>query len=200
MLQKKGKRVLVATISVVAIVVFAIGTFIVIRAVNTNNDPYIEQTNTSQDKTDQSTSTPDEANAQDESETNAIDETTTQSSLDPATVGAIDVSTMTITVSYVKGIGAFEFAVLRAQNGTRYVEFRSSELIGTKCTNDMGTFISIIASPTEDEKATLTKTTSVDGTEYGLSLSDATCTSDSTKLQKYQQSFSDAFSLLEKME
>ena len=106
---------------------------------------------------------------------------------------------MSITVSYVKGVGGFEFEVHRTPSGTQYVDFKSSDLVGTKCTDDEGIFATILESPGSDEQATLTKTIKLDGTTYGLSLAATTCTSDTTKLSAYQQSFNDAFSLLKKM-
>jgi hypothetical protein len=105
---------------------------------------------------------------------------------------------MQITVSYVKVNAGFEYYVMRTASGTQYVEFSSPELVGTKCTDDKGVFASIIESPSTNESTTLSKTTTVDDTKYGLSLADATCTKDPELLKQFQSSFSDAFSLLKR--
>lgn len=118
--------------------------------------------------------------------------------LDPATVGTIDIQPLSLTVSYVKGIEGFEYTVKRSSGGTQYVEFMSPQLVGTKCTDDTGTFASIIESPDTNEASTITATQTVDGTKYGLSLSDTTCTGNEELLKQYQASFRDAFSLLKK--
>lgn len=192
-----SKRTLVTTLSVLAVLLLVIGAIALFR-LSAKQDPYVSPADTQSKDSSQTTETPDETSSTDGTGANNA-QSDYQATIDPATVATVDIVPMTITVSYVKGIGAFEYEILRAQNGTRYVEFRSPSLVGTKCTNDMGTFASIIANPTDTESSTLSKTTTVDGTKYGLSLADATCTSDSAALQKYQQSFSDAFTLLKKL-
>lgn len=126
------------------------------------------------------------------------DSTQSTTTLDPSTVGTVDIQPLSLTVSYVKGIGGFEYAVKRLSGGTQYVEFTSPELIGTKCTDDTGTFASIIHNPDTNDATTITATQTVDGTQYGLSLSDDTCTGNVELLKQYQTSFRDAFSLLKK--
>lgn len=189
-----GKRTLVTTLSVLAVLLLVIGAIALFR-LNAKHDPYVETPAPSD--TSETTKTSDDASSSD-STSSTTTQTDTQSTIDPTTVSTIDVPQMEITVSYVKGVGAFEYAVKRAQNGTRYVEFSSASLVSGKCTNDNGIFASILANPTDAESATLSKTTDVDGMKYGLSLADATCTNDAAALQKYQQSFSDGFSLLKK--
>lgn len=205
MAHKKGKRTLITALSILAVLLIVIGVVALVKAHNAKKDPYVQQaTNSSTNSStpnntstnnNSSTATPDDSDA---NSTHTANNASNQTTPDPSTVNSITIAPMSIVVSYVKGVGAFEYQVLRATNGTQYVEFRSADLVGTKCTNDEGTFASILANPTDDEKATLSKTTTVDGTVYGLSLADTTCTSDTAKLQKYQQSFSDAFSLLKK--
>lgn len=203
MVQKKGRRTLVTTLSILAVLLVAIGTVALIRVLSPGKqDPYVQpetsNTSDSSNSSDGTAANPDEGDTPVSSD--GAGQSGQEPALDPATVATIDIVPMTITVSYVKGIGGFEYEVLRANNGTRYVEFRSSRLVGTKCTNDAGTFASILANPTESERTTLAKTTTVDGVVYGLSLADTTCTSDAEKLQAYQKSFSDAFSLLKKID
>lgn len=201
MVQKKGKRTLITALAVLLVLLVAIGTIAFIRVLGVGkDDPYLKTDTSSVDAPDDTTNqetkpdTEDGANSDTES-----DESSDEPKLDPSTVGTVDISPMEITVSYVKGVGGFEYQVLRTSNGTRYVEFRSSELAGTKCTNDEGKFASILADPNDTEGATISKTTTIDGTKYGLSLEGAACTSDEDKLESYQKSFSDAFSLLKKM-
>lgn len=202
MVRKKDKRKLIIIASVVGVLLIAIGTVAVIRAFDPERaDPYVVR-----DDSSQTSSTSDEkptAPAPNDENSNASknggaesESTESEPAIDPATVNTIDIAPMEITVSYVKGIGGFEYEVLRTPNGSQYVEFRSAELIGTKCTNDQGAFASILADPSAGENSTITKTTALNNTKYGLSLSAATCTSDAAELQKYQQSFSDAFGLL----
>lgn len=206
MAQKKGKRTLITTLSVLFVLLIAIGTIALVKALNSDNpDPYIQDTSStsdSEESTNQDEATDEKTNTEqnEDQKTNQPDDEDSAVELDPATVGTIDIPPMDITVSYVKGVGGFEYEVLRANNGTRYVEFRNESLVGTKCTNDMGTFASIIANPTESERLTLAKTQKVGDMTYGLSLADGTCTSDKSLLQEYQSSFSDAFSLLKQME
>lgn len=202
MVRNKGKRTIITAVAVLTGLLLVIGViaFMQMRG-NSEPDPYaLQNTNDTpsvetDDNKAQDAANQDIAKPESTTETYAAEE---EAALDPATVGAIAIPPMSITVSYVKGVGGFEYEVLRTTNGTRYVEFRSGELAGTKCTNDTGAFASILAEPASNEATTLTKTTVVDGTTYGLALEGTTCTGDVEKLKSYQQSFSDAFSLLKK--
>ncbi len=201
MVQNKRKRTVITAVAILAVLLVAIGTVALIKGLSQDDkvDPYVTQ-QTSSDSADTSNDEPSK-DATNESPTQPSTNApaTDSPSLDPATVATVDIVPMTLTVSYVKGIGGFEYEVLRTANGTRYVAFSSPELVGTKCTNDKGVFASILTAPTNDESSTLAKTTTVDGTKYGLSLEPETCTTNTEKLKSYQQSFSDAFSLLKKM-
>lgn len=201
MAQKKGRRTLYTALIVLAILLAVIGVIALVKAMTGTNksDPY-KQTTTQESSNNPSPSKP-STSTDDGDKNNATNNqpSSNAANLDPSTVATIDISPMSITVSYVKGAGAFEYEVLRTPNGTQYVEFRSSDLVGTKCTNDQGAFASILASPTDDEVSTLSQKTVVDGTTYGLSLPNSTCTSNPDLLAKYQKSFSDAFTLLKKM-
>lgn len=161
-------------------------------------DPYITNSPSNQN----SGSTTNDSASNNSPTTNTSDTSkqpdTPDSTVDPQKVATIDITQLGITVSYVKGVGGFQYQVLRTPNGTQYVEFSSTDLVGTKCTDDNGAFASILVNPGNTESSTLTKTVKVDGDTYGLSLADGTCTSNSDKLKAYQQSFSDAFSLLKK--
>ena len=201
MAQKKGRKKLYTALIVLAVLLAVIGVIALVKAMSGNgkDDPY-KQTTTQESSNNPSPSKP--STSTDDGDKNSAtnnNQSSSATNLDPSTVATIDVPPMNITASYVKGIGAFEYEVLRTPNGTQYVEFRSTDLVGTKCTNDQGAFASILASPTDDEASTLSQKTVVSGTTYGLSLPNSTCTSNPDLLAKYQKSFSDAFTLLKKM-
>ena len=104
-------------------------------------------------------------------------EETTEPEVDPATLGTIDIEPAGLTVSYVKGVGGFQYEVKRASQGRKYLELSNESLIGTKCSNDTGVFVSIVESPNDSEKGSVAKTVVVEGTTYGLSVASPTCTS-----------------------
>lgn len=198
MVQIKGnKRTYIVVGSILALLIVVIGIVAIVNGLNSGKqDPYkqVETTNTPATN-NPSTTAPTTPTKPDTSNTDKDSEST----LDPATVSTVAIQPMELTVSYVKGTPGFEFFVMRTAAGTQYVEFSSPDLAGTKCTNDKGVFASIIEAPSDNESTTLSKTTTVEGTKYGLSLADATCTSDTELLKQFQSSFSDAFSLLKKL-
>lgn len=204
MVRKKGKQTLIIAIVAGAVLLVAIGTVALMQALKSDeSDPYAQTSSSDSGtvKTEEEAVQNSDNNTSDEpAPSTDTEETSNQPALDPATVGTLDIPSAGITVSYVKGAGGFEYEVSRTQNGTRYVELRSAELIGTKCTNDVGAFASILLSPSSNEATTLSKTTVVEGTTYGLSLEATTCTSNEEKLKSFQQSFSDAFGLLKKLD
>lgn len=196
-LKKQSKKLLLSIAVVVLALVVTVALLVAFKP--SEDDPFREDAKTSQTDKDTSgtstepeeKSTPDETPAQESGEEVPV--------LDPETVGSLDIEPIGLTISYVKGIGGFEYEVLRTPSGTRYVEFRSSDLVGTKCTNDKGAFASVLVSPQGSESATLSKKKTIEATEYGLSLVAANCTSNSDRLSEYQKSFSDAFHLLKEM-
>ena len=196
MVQKKGRRKLFTALAVLGTLLLIV-TVIVVAKVMSNNDSSVPTQTTTQD----TAAVNDDANngKTDEPATVKPETPAEQLAIDPDKVASVAIEPMSITVSYMKGVGGFDYEVLRTGSGTKYVEFSSTKLAGTKCTNDEGQFASIIEKPSKDEATTLAKTTMVDGTEYGLSLADSTCTSDSALLKQYQDAFSSAFSLLKKM-
>ncbi|MGV9001690.1 MAG: hypothetical protein ACOH18_01905 [Candidatus Saccharimonadaceae bacterium] len=199
-----GKRTIITALTVLVVLLLVIGVIALVRGFgHDKTDPY-DTSKTPSSKTDTTDNSANDDSSQKADPTNpdantSTDTSNNQAAPDPATVTTVDIAPMSITVSYIKGVGGFDYQVLRTSNGTRYVEFSSSELVGTKCTNDIGVFASILADPETNESTTLAKTTTMDGTKYGLSLEPSTCTSNAEKLQAYQKSFSDAFSLLKKM-
>ncbi len=193
MVQKKGKRAVLTSVVILGVLLAVIGGIALVRALGPHSsDPYIQNdsTESTDEQSSDSGSVPAVPNEEEGDET--------APAIDPASVSTIDITPMTITVSYTKGVGSFEYEVLRRPNGTRYVEFSSPSLVGTKCTDDKGTFASILESPSAEEVATLAKTTTVDGQQYGLSLASGACTSDEAALKKFQAAFSDPFSLLKR--
>ncbi len=200
MLQMTGKRKLVTTIVVIVALILVVVTIAIANSIANKNDPYLqskteETSDTTKDAAEESTDTTDSENS------SSIAETTSEpkSTIDPETLTTVNIEPMSLTVSYVKGVGGFEYSVMRRPNGTQYVEFYSSELAGTKCTGDQGAFASILEAPSSDEASTLSKKTTIGTTTYGLSLSATSCTGNPDLLAQYQKSFSDAFTLLKKM-
>ena len=194
MVQKKGRRKLFTVLAVIGAILLIIGIVAVVRALS-SNEPTTSTETTKKD----TPAVSDEAKSTDKPDTETPEKTPPEAAVDPARVTTVNIDPMAITVSYIKGIGGFDFEVKRTPNGTKFVTFSSTKLVGTKCTNDTGEFASIIDSPGANETATLAKTTVVDGMTYGLSLADETCTPDTALLKQYQDSFSQAFTLLKKM-
>lgn len=205
MVKKRGnKRIYIIAGSILGALVVVFGIVGLVNSLSSGKaDPY-KQTSGTQITNENDASSDGDAQPEDTKPADSSNDTkpaddTNSSTLDPTTVSTINIDPMNITVSYVKGIGGFEYAVKRTASGTQYVEFSSPELVGTKCTNDTGAFASILANPGSSENATIAKSTTVDGTKYGLSLSAANCTRDEALLKQYQASFSDAFDLLKKI-
>lgn len=202
MVRQNGRKKLIIAGAILGVLLVAIGTVAAIKALNpSNNDPYVKQTASgsvpSEDNASGDASTSDASESSGTS--NSTQKPTETPAVDPATVTTIDVAPMSLSVSYVKGVGAFEYQVLRTPSGTQYVEFKSAELVGTKCTDDEGAFASIIQNPSSSEtNSTVSQTVDLDATKYGLALSGTNCTSNVELLGQYQQSFSKAFSLLKK--
>ena len=202
MVQQNAKRRKLIIIGAIVAVLLIIGIVVAVNALGSGKkDPYkqVETTNTPDNSADKPTNT-DTTPAPDTDEPKDENDTSTTTTLDPATVSTVTIEPMKLIVSYVKSGSGFEYYVLRTASGTQYVEFSSPELVGTKCTDDKGVFASIVESPSAAEKPTMTKTVKVDGTEYGLSLSGDNCTKDPELLKQFQSSFSDAFSLLKRVD
>lgn len=118
--------------------------------------------------------------------------------IDPATLSVVAVEPLGISVSYIKGVPPFSFSVNQTDVGTQYAEFSSDQLIGTKCTDDDGTFVSIVKNPTsQEDQTTLSLIKKIGSDTYGLSLPSATCTPDTSLFTQYQAAFKDAFGLLQ---
>lgn len=134
-------------------------------------------------------------------ETDAANESTSPTqapvtTVDPETLTSVDIEPLGITVFYSKGTPGFEFEVLKTADQTQYVEFTSSDLVGTKCTDDKGAFASIIKNPSTSETQTTAQTVKVGDDTYGLSLASAGCTGNVDLLNHYQDGFKAGFSNL----
>lgn len=204
MARRRTPKVPTIAIIAVAAIVIIVGAIIALKALGGSGSvdaPITQQPDTSNDQGSSTSTTPPANATQQEVPDEAATDQPDTPAVDPATVATIDIEPMGLAVPYVRGLpGGFEFSVQRTPSGTRYVEFSNSALIGTKCTNDIGVFASIIQSPSRDDASVIGQRVTVDGTEYGLSLAEDTCTSDEVLLAKYQQSFNDAFPLLKKID
>jgi cytoskeletal protein RodZ len=189
MARTQGKKRLIAAIVVLGIVLLIVGVIVVAK--NVSQKPATKTTDTSKTSADitKDASTT-ETDTTDPSTTN----TTASPSVDPATLTSIDVQPLGIAVSYTKGVGAFNFEVKKTADQTQYVEFSSTDLAGTKCTDDNGLFASIIKNPSSSEvQATITQTVKVGNDTYGLSLAGKGCTSNPDLLDQYQTAFTNGF-------
>ena len=117
--------------------------------------------------------------------------------VDPSTLNSVDVAPLGVVVFYTKGVHGFDFEVKKTDSKTQYVEFSASELIGTICTDDNGSFASIVKNPTSaEDQTTITATTKLGDDSYGLSLSGKNCTANQQLLTQYQTAFMNGFSSL----
>lgn len=190
MAKGQGKKGIIVTIIVLGLALLTVGTIVLLQNINSQPEADLPTT-TAPTKNETPTDTAPPETPNDESVAPAVD---------PSTLTSIDIEPLMIRVFYTKGIGGFEFAVKRTTDGTRYVEFSSQELMGTKCTDDTGVFASIIESPASPEdKTTISQTVVVDGVTYGLSLAGKNCTADLVLFDKYQTGFTNGFSALELM-
>ncbi len=190
----RNKRTLIWIIAASVAVVVLIASLVAYAAFQSSEsekDPFAQTEQTTKNEpTDEA-----EAPAEGNDEIPAVSEEP-ETTIDPETVSTVDVDPLSITVSYVKGIPGFAYAVNRTQSSTEYVDFNSTELVGTKCTNDEGVFATIIKNPDTADTATIAVKKTLDGDVYGLSLPEATCTGDAALFEEYQTSFEDAFGLL----
>lgn len=190
MVGAQGKKGLITTIVVLSLTLLVVGGIVIWQNLN-RTTPVTDTSTETTAPTEQETP----AETAPESEPEAVAPT-----VDPSTLTSIDIEPLAITVFYTKGTGGFDFAVLRTSDGTRYVEFSNTELVGTKCSNDSGVFATIIKSPASpDDKSIIAETVEVDGVTYGLSLATDTCTANPDLLKTYQSGFRNGFSQLKAM-
>lgn len=194
-MRKRNSKGLRAAVIVLAVLLLAVGAIAIWQYARTNK---AQDTASTADTSQADTSSDSSVAPADDSTAKPSDNSNTGDipQIDPATVSTVEVEPMNLTVSYKKGTPGFEFNVIRTSGGTKYVQFSAPELVGTKCSNDVGAFASIIASPTANDATTLTTTKVVDDVVYGLSFATDTCTNKPELLATYQNAFSYAFSLL----
>lgn len=182
-----GIALLIAAVSAVVAVVTLSG-----------NDSVQERSDVSQSEKEGSITSESGVTTTDEAEPDQESGVKTEE-IDPASLNTIEITPAGLTVSYLRGVGGFKYEVLRSNDGRKFIEFRNAELIGTKCEDDTGVFVSILESPNSSEQSTVAKSVDVEGVTYGLSVASVTCTSDSELLTKYQDAFVKPFSLLKKL-
>lgn len=196
-MRSKVKKTLITSGIVLGLLLLVIGLIVILRAMG-NTQPQVEDVSSSEEVVKDE---PEQTEGRDTVDTIPSSNTDEAKPVfNPDTTATIVIEPLAITVYYTKGVGALSYQVLRTPSGTHYVEFQAESLVGTKCTNDRGVFASILENPTADEVATLTRTTTVDGKTYGLSLTDDSCTSSPEALKSYQSAFSEGFDLLSRVE
>lgn len=195
MARTQGKTGLIVTIGVLVIALLIFG--VIALAKNA-------QKTTPAPSTDTSKQVPGTTKDATSTETDATDTPAKDSSTvpvaDPSTLSSIDVAPLGMTVFYTKGIPGFDFAVKKTADKTQFAEFSSSDLVGTKCTDDVGLFATIIKNPSSNEdQATISQTVKLGSDTYGLSLAGKGCTSDASLLDQYQTAFKNGFSSLKSL-
>lgn len=185
----QGKKGLTVAIVVLVVVLLVVGGLALSK-----KSP--EPAKTTAPNTSKDASTTKDTTTETDSTGSGSSTTTTATTVDPATLTSIAIEPLGVTVFYSKGTPGFEFTVLKTADQTQYVEFTSSDLIGTKCTNDQGVFASIIKNPAADESQTTSQTVKVGSDTYGLSLASASCTANPDLLTQYQTGFKNGFSSL----
>jgi type III secretory pathway component EscV len=186
MVKIKSKRGLIVTIIVLAVVLLVVGAVVLTK----------KSSKPSADTSNQATTTKDTTTETDATDTDSSATNTTNPVVDSDTLTSVDVAPLGVTVFYSKGTPGFEFTVLKTADQTQYAQFTSSDLVGTKCTNDQGEFASIIKDPSSSEAQTTSQTVKVGTDTYGLSLASTGCTSNSDLLAQYQTGFKNGFASL----
>lgn len=180
---------------IVAIVVLAVVLLVVAAVVLTKKTAPSTTTNTT-DTSKEVAPPKDTTTETDATETAPTTTKTDSPAVDPESLTSVAIEPLGITVFYSKGTPGFEFTVLKTADKTQYVQFTSSDLIGTKCTDDEGAFASIIKNPSENEAQTTSEIVKVGSDTYGLSLASPGCTSNGTLLTQYQSGFKNGFTSL----
>jgi len=193
MTKGQGKAGLIITIVILGLTVLVVGAIAFWQSAGRGSDEKATETTETTSQEETATDTPAKT---EETETPAP-----VSDVDPATLSSIDIEAMSITVFYTKGLPGFEYVIKKTADNTQYIEFTAPQLVGTKCTDDTGSFATIIKNPISPEnQSTISATTKVGNDTYGLSLAGKNCTPDEALLDKYQTAFSNGFSSLKAME
>lgn len=186
------RRTVFITAAIVLVVILLIALAVVLTKKHAT-----PATTTATNASQQPTSSKDTTTETDSTETTSPTNQTTAPVADPSTLSSVDIDGLGIKVFYTKGTPGFEYAIKKTTDGTQYVEFTSTDLIGTKCTNDEGVFAMITKNPSASEdQGTVSQTTKVGNDSYGLSLASASCTSNDELLNQYQTGFKNGFSSL----
>jgi hypothetical protein len=183
----QGKRSLIVAIIVLVVVLLVVGAIVLAKKINQPSTTGTANTS-KQGAPAKDTTTQTAATNQNSSTTNPV--------VDPNTLTSIDVAPLGVTIFYSKGTPGFEFSVLKTADQTQYAQFTSSNLVGTKCTDDQGAFASIVKNPSTNETQTISQTVKVGNNTYGLSLASTSCTGNAGLLAQYQTGFKNGFASL----
>lgn len=193
MAKAQGKTGLIITIVILGLTVLVVGAIAFWQSAGRESDNEATETTETTSQEETATDTP--------AKTEETETPVPVSDVDPATLSSIDIEALSITVFYTKGLPGFEYVIKKTADNTQYIEFTAPQLVGTKCTDDTGSFATIIKNPTSPEnQSTISATTKVGDDTYGLSLAGKNCTPDEALLDKYQTAFSNGFSSLKAME
>lgn len=193
MAKGQGKTGLIITIVVLGLTVLVVGAIAFWQNASREADTKTADTTDTASSEEATTDTP--------AKTEETETPTPASDVDPSTLSSIDIEALGITVFYTKGLPGFEYAIKKTADNTQYIEFTAPQLVGTKCTDDTGSFATIVKNPISPEnQSTISATTKVGSDTYGLSLAGKNCTPDEALLDTYQTAFSNGFSSLKAME
>ena len=189
MVKAQAKKRLIVTLIVLAVIL------LVVAGVYAR---YTSQTRSDTDtKTTSAADIPPKATT---TETDKAEETKPASeavAVDPESLSSVAIEPLGVTVFYTKGTPGFDYSIKKTADSTQYADFTSTDLVGTKCTDDDGLFASIIKNPASSgADTTISKTVKVGDDTYGLSLTGAGCTNNTELLSKYQNGFSEGFTSL----
>lgn len=193
MAKGQGKTGLIVTIVVLGLTVLIVGAIAFWQNANRESDQKAADSTETTSQEETATDTP--------AKTEQTDTPTPVADVDPATLSSVDIEALNITVFYTKGLPGFEYEILKTADKTQYIQFTAPQLVGTKCTDDNGSFAAIVKNPSSQEnQSTISATTKVGNDTYGLSLAGKNCTPDEALLDQYQTAFINGFSSLKAME
>lgn len=193
MVTVKRQRVWEWTIIIVALVLLGLAAWAILRPTTQPTHKSESVTSEQPETTTKKSATADKTQATSEPDQDA---SSTPPAPDPSTLRELPISQLGITISYDKTLPGVSYAISRTPAGTQYVDLMNDQLIGGICTNDAGTFASIIKDPTASDQATVSATVKVGDDTYGLSLPSADCTSNADLFAQFQDSIKATFPYL----
>jgi len=187
MAKTQGKKKLIVIVAVIVAILLVVGAIYAKRQSQITNETSTTTTQAAVPETSVATETDD---------TDSKTETSDVPAVDPETLSSIPIESLGVTVYYSKGTPGFEYMINRTADKTQYADFTSADLVGTKCTDDKGLFVSIIKNPATESQTSISETVKVGEDTYGLSLTGSSCTDDTDLLTQYQTGFKNGFSSL----